>query len=110
MGNQKSKQSKPKYLPCLNQSDENGRLLIENSKIINPSIRLFVTTKNVQISKDSWLSKGSLVILFTGNIYGIGNDNEYSFNLVTDYNEFQKYVDCSKLWYMINGDNVKPVY
>ena len=44
MGNQKSK---PKYLPCLNQSDENGQLLIENSKIINPSIRLFVTTKHL---------------------------------------------------------------
>ena len=107
MGNKQSFQNlKSNKIDCITKDDPRGQLLLENN---NGARKYFITKEKITFPNNNWIPKNSIVILFTGNTYGIGSNNEYSFQLIFDYNESHNYIKISKLWYMINQDKVIPV-
>lgn len=108
MGNKQSFENlvKTNKLNCLTIHDEKGKLLVKNN---NGARKLFVTKDKIVFPNNNWIPKKSLVMLFVGNTYGIGSTNEYSFQLIFDYNESHNYIKLSKLWYMINQNKIISV-
>ncbi len=68
---------------------------------------VYYNTKLIQLNKNLYLQKNSLLLLFEGNTYGLSSGfNEKPYKIIIKYENNK--IQCSQNWYMIETDIIKP--